>query len=179
MRDRGADLRLDVVAHDRHAGLGELLRPHRVGGDEDRQRVDEGHLRVQRALRVEAVGLLRAHRQVGDEHVDPVVTEHLDHVDGRLVGLVDDLLVELAQAVEGVAPLDGHPRGRHIRDLDRVVLAGDDGLGQVAADLLGVHVEGGDELDVADVVVAELHVHEARHPCVRVRVLVVVNALDQ
>jgi hypothetical protein len=41
------------------------------------------------------------------------------------------------------------------RELDRVVL-GDDRLGQVEADLLGVDVEGGDELDVADVVAAEL-----------------------
>jgi hypothetical protein len=49
---------------------------------------------------------------------------------------------------------------RDVGDLDGVVLAGDDRLGQVAADLLGVDVERGDELDVADVVVAELDVHE-------------------
>ena len=54
-----------------------------------------------------------------------------------------------------------------------------DRLGQVAADLLGVDVERGDELDVADVVVAELDVHQARDPRRRVGVLVVLNALDQ
>ena len=50
-----------------------------------------------------------------------------------------------------------------------------DGLGQVAADLLGVHVERGDELDVADVVVAELDVHQAGHRACRVGVLVVLT----
>src|SRR5690606_24839936 len=49
----------------------------------------------------------------------------------------------------------------------------------IPADLLGVDVEGGDELDVADVVVTEAHVHQARHPLGRVRVAVVVNALHQ
>jgi hypothetical protein len=60
-----------------------------------------------------------------------------------------------------VCRADGDVERRHVGDLDGVVLAGDDRLGQVEADLLGVDVEGGDELDVADVVVAELHVHQA------------------
>ena len=59
----------------------ELLGPHRVRGDEHRQRVDERHAGVDGALRVELVGLLGAHRQVGDHHVDVVVLERLDHVD--------------------------------------------------------------------------------------------------
>ena len=40
---------------------------------------------------------------------------------------------------------------------------------EVEADLLRVDVERGDELDVADVVVAELHVHETGHGAVRRR----------
>ena len=46
-------------------------------------------------------------------------------------------------------------------------------------DLLGVDVEGGDELDVADVVAAEDDVHEAGHPVGRVGVLVVGEPLHQ
>ena len=46
-------------------------------------------------------------------------------------------------------------------------------------DLLGVDVERGHELDVADVVAAELHVHETRDPVDRVGVLVVAEALHQ
>ena len=78
-----------------------------------------------------------------------------------------------------MAALHGHAERRDVADLDRVVLAGDDRLGQVEADLLGVHVERGDELDVADVVVAELDVHEAGDEAGRVGVGVVVDALDE
>src|SRR3712207_4453420 len=64
-------------------------------------------------------------------------------------------------------------------DLDGVVLAGDDGLGEVATDLLGVHVERGDELHVGDVVVAEADVHQTGHRGARVGVLVVLDTLHQ
>ena len=57
------------------------------------------------------------------------------------------------------------PSGGTSAELDRVVLAGADRLGEVEADLLGVDVERGDELDVADVVVAEHDVHQTRHAC--------------
>src|SRR6185295_7243484 len=60
-----------------------------------------------------------------------------------------------------------------------VVLAGDDRLGQIAADLLGVHVERGHELDVADEVVAELHVHQAGDLLGRVGVPVVLHAFHE
>ena len=102
-----------------------------------------------------------------------------DHVDGSCVGDLDGLRVVLADAVEGRATLDGDVGRRHVSDLDGVVLAGEDRLGQVEADLLGVDVERGDELDVADVVLAELHVHQAGNVGVLVGILVVLNALDQ
>jgi hypothetical protein len=51
-----------------------------------------------------------------------------------------------------VAALHGDAGRRHVGDLDGVVLAGVDRLGEVEADLLGVDVERGDELDVAHVV---------------------------
>src|SRR6185312_4559078 len=57
--------------------------------------------------------------------------------------------------------LHRHAGRRHLGDLDGVVLAGMDGVGHVAADLLGVHVERGDNLDVADVVRPEPDMHEA------------------
>ena len=82
---------------------------------------------------------------------------------------VDRLAVVLAETVVGHATLHGHAERRDVGDLDRVVLGGADGLGQVEADLLRVDVERGDELDVADVVVAELHVHETGHGAARRR----------
>ena len=160
--DGGADLALDVVTDDRHAGGGELVRPLLGAGDEDRQRVDERDLGVDRGLGVELRGLLRADRQVADEDVGAGLAQGRDDVDRLLVGLLDDLAVVLAEAVEGGAALDGHAERRDVADLDGVVLAGDDRLGEVAADLLGVDVERGDELDVGDVVVAEADVHQTR-----------------
>ena len=67
----------------------------------------------------------------------------------------------------------------HVGELDRVVLPRPDRLGEVLADLLGVDVEGGDELDVADVVAAEVDVHQAGHFLGGVGVLVVLDALDE
>ena len=63
MCDRCADLRLDVVAEDGDAGLLEPLCPFRRPGDEHRQRVDERHAGIDRALRVELRRPLRADRR--------------------------------------------------------------------------------------------------------------------
>ena len=52
------------------------------------------------------------------------------------------------------------PRFGHVAELEGVVLPLPDRLGQVLADLVGVDVECGRELDVTDVVAAEVHVHE-------------------
>jgi len=179
VRDGGTDLRLDVVPDDRDAGSLELRSPLGVGRDEDGEGVDERDARVDRALRVVLRGLLRADREVADEHVGLGVLEHLDDVDRLGVGLLDGLGVVLAEPVEGVPTLHGDAGGRHVGDLDRVVLGREDGLGEVEADLLGVHVERGHELEVRDVVVAELDVHESRDLVVRVGVLVELDALDQ
>ena len=161
--DGGSDLALDVVSDDRDAGGAELLRPGRGAGDEDRQRVDERHLGVDGALRVEPGGVFRPDRQVADQHIDAGLTKGGDDVDRLLGRLLDGLAVVLAQTVVGVTALDGDPGGRHLGDLDGVVLAGADGFREVGADLLAVDVKRGNELDVADVVLAELDMHEAGH----------------
>ena len=56
---------------------------------------------------------------------------------------------------------------------------GPDRLGEVLADLVRVDVERGGELDVADVVAAEVDVHEARDALGGVGVLVVLDALHE
>ena len=79
----------------------------------------------------------------------------------------------------------GHPAldgDAHVLDLLEdvgVVRLGVDRLGQVLADLVLVDVEGGHELDVADVIAAEVDVHQARDEVVLLGVLVVVAALDE
>ena len=85
----------------------------------------------------------------------------------------------LAQAVVGHAAVHGHAHVGHVHELVGVVLAREDRLGEVLADLLLVDVEGGDELHVADVVAAQLDVHQARDEVAGLRVLVVVAALDE
>src|SRR5262249_37487599 len=93
--------------------------------------------------------------------------------------LGDDLPVVLAQAVQGRPALHGHAGRRHLGELDGVVLARADGHGQVAADLLGVHVERGDHLEVADVVRPEPDLHETGNPGSVVGVLVVLQPLHE
>ena len=177
--DRRPDLGLDVVADDRQAGLFEALVPVVLAGDEDGQAVDEADARRERLLDVPLGRLLGADRQVADEHVRLGLLEDADDVGGFARRLGDLLLQVLAEAVVGHAALDLDPELRHLGELDRVVLARPDRLGEVLADLLGVDVEGGDELDVADVVAAEVDVHQAGHFLGGVGVLVVLDALDE
>ena len=75
---------------------------------------------------------------------------------------------------ETVTPVFGH-----VGELDRVVRVRPDRLGEVLADLVARDVEGGGELDVADVVAAEVDVHQARDEVVGRRVLVVLDALHE
>ena len=126
----------------------ELAGPLGVGGDEHRDGVDEPDPGLQAGLGVEALGLLGADRQVADQHVGPRVLEGGDHVDGLGRRLLDRLAVVLAEPVEGGAPLHGDPELADPGEADGVVLPGEDGLAQVGADLGGVGVEGGDELEI-------------------------------
>ena len=179
MRDGGTDLALDVVAHNRHARGGELVRPGLGAGDEHRQGVDEGYAGVDCGLGVELGGFLRPNGQVADHDVNLGVLEGLDYVDRFCRGLLDGLKVVLAEAVQGVAALDRHAGGRNIGDLDGVVFAGQDGVGQVNADLLAVHIEGCYEFNVVDVVLAEFHVHQTGNRGLGVGIPVVMDTLDQ
>ena len=77
------------------------------------------------------------------------------------------------------AALDGDAQLGHVAEADGVVLAAADGGGQVVTDLVGVDVEGRRELDVGDVVATEVGVHQPGHGLVRLRVAVVVDALDE
>src|SRR5215207_6248891 len=172
-------LALDVVPDDRHASLLEPRSPLGVTSDEHRDGVDERGLGVEAGLRVVTLRLLGADREVGHEDVGAGVAQDLRDVDRRRRRLLAGLAVELTEAVERRAAHDGHAELADLRELHRVVLAGPDRLAGVETDLLGVDVERRHELDVADVVAAEHHVHEARHLVRRVGVLVVLKPLDE
>ena len=179
MGDGRTDLALDVVTDNRHAGFLELVVPFLSACDEHRQGVDECDLRIDCGLRVVFDGLLRANRQVAHQNVDLRVAQSLRNVNRLGVGFGDGFAVVLAEAVKRWAALHFYPGVRDVGDFDGVVLAGVSGFGNVLADLVSVDVERCDEFDVADVVVAELHVHESRNLRFGICVLVVFNAFDE
>src|SRR5581483_6145298 len=140
---------------------------------------DEGHAGVEAGLGVVLLRLLRADRQVGDEDIGPGPAQGLGHVDRRGRRLLAGLPVVLAPPVERRAPEDLDAEVPDLGEADGVVLAPEDGLAEVLADLGVVHVEGADELHVADVVAAELHVHQAGDAVAGVGVAVVLDALHE
>ena len=93
--------------------------------------------------------------------------------------LLDDLREVLADAVVRHAARDVDAGLRHVGELDRVVRERPDRVGEILADLALDDVEGGGELDVRDVVAAEVDVHQAGDELVRLRVLVVLDALQE
>src|SRR5690606_10308696 len=94
--------------------------------------------------------------QVVDHHVGPGVAQDPGDVGGRAARLADPRPDVLADAVVGHAAADGHAETRHFGEGDGVVRLGEDRLAQVAPDFGVGDVEGGRELDVADVVAAEV-----------------------
>jgi hypothetical protein len=133
----------------------------------------------ERLLDVPLGRLLGTDREVADEDVGLRVLEDPDDVSGLPRCLGDLLLQVLAEAVMGHPAMDLDPELRHLGELHRVVLAGEDRLGQVLAHLVGVDVEGGGELDVAHVVATEIDVHQARHLLGGIGVLVELDALHE
>jgi hypothetical protein len=123
---------------------------------------------------------LVADRKVRDDHVGVGVLEDVDDVGGGAGRLGDLLLEVLAEAVVGHPAVDRDAeRGHLVGELQRVVLAGEDGLGEILADLVGIDVERGGELDVADVVAPQVDVHQAGDRLARVGVPVVADALHE
>ena len=170
---------LDVVTDDGQLGVGELLGPHGVRGNEHWDGVHEGDARIKRTLRVKALGILGANGKVRDEDLGARVAKGAYDIHGLVRRLLDRGAVVLVESVHGRATLHGDTQRRNVGELDRVVLTAFDGLCEVAADFGGVDVEGGDELDVADVIIPEHHVHETGHVVGGIGVAVVGNALDE
>jgi hypothetical protein len=174
-----SDLGLDVVADDRQAGIFEALVPVVLTGDEDGQAVDEADPGRERLLDVPLDRVLGTDRQVTDENVRLGLFEDADDVGGLPRRFGDFLFQVLAEAVVGHAALDLDAEVGDVGELDRVVLTRPDRLREVFADLLLIDVEGGDELDVADVVAAQFDVHQAGNFVGRIGVFVVLDALDE
>jgi len=164
----------------RRARALEAVVPVVLTGDEHRDAVHEAAAGLEDLLDVPLGGLLGSDWEVGDNHVGAGLLEHLDDVHRRARGLGDLLAQILAESVVGHTAHDLDPELGNVGvELQGVVLAGEDRLGQVFADLVGVDVEGGAELDVAHVVAAEIDVHQPRDGRPGISVTVVMNALDE
>ena len=163
VRDGGPELALDVVPDDRQPRIGELLRPHRIARNEDWQCVDKGDTRIKRSLGVELRALLRANRQIADQHLRARVAQGLRHVDDRQSRLLDQLAVILAEPVERRTALYKDSGCRDLGESESVVLAGPHRLGKIETHLCRIHVEGRDEGDVTDRVATETRVHQSRN----------------
>src|SRR3546814_4559143 len=77
--NRRAKLRLDVVADDRNACLGETLRPYRIAGDEDGDVVHECDASLQRAFRVKLGRFLASDRQIVHQELGPAFPSSEEH----------------------------------------------------------------------------------------------------
>ena len=105
--------------------------------------------------------------------------QDLGDIGGRPGRLGDDLGEIFAQAVVRHAAMDLDAEIGHVGELDGVVLTAADGFAEIFADLFDVDIEGGGELDVADVIAAEIDVHQARHELVVRGILVILDALNE
>src|SRR6185369_4548275 len=179
VRDRRADLRLDVVADDRNAGLLEAPLPVGLTRDEHRHAVHHRAAGGEDLLRVPLGRFLGADREVVDDDVRAGLLENPDDVVGLAGSLFEDLGEVLADSVVR------HPTGdldaglRHVGELVRVVGMCPDRVGEVLSDLVLRDVERCRELDVRDVVAAQVDVHEAGHELLGIRVLVVLDSLQE
>ena len=122
---------------------------------------------------------LGADREVADDDVGLRLLEDPDDVVGLARRLLDDLGEVLADAVVGHAAGDRDAGLRHVGELDRVVRVRPDRVGEILADLALDDVERGRELDVRDVVAAEVDVHQAGDELSSGGVLVVLDALEE
>ncbi len=147
--------------------------------DEDGHAVHHRAAGLEDLLRVPLRRRLGADREVVDDDIGARLLQDPDDVVRRAGRLGHDLREVLADPVVGHPARDLDPGLRHVGELDRVVRVRPHRLGQVLADLALDDVERGRELDVADVVAAEVHVHQARDELVVGRVLVVLDALEQ
>src|SRR5262249_35976282 len=139
----------------------EAPAPGGVLGDEYGNAVHDRAARGEGLFHIPARRLLAAHRQVVDEDVDLALAQDVCDARFGLGGLVDDLREVVPDAVEGAAATDGQAEFGDVGEADGVVGLGEDGFGEVVTDFALVDVEGRHELDIANVVAAEIDVHEA------------------
>src|SRR4030042_2912827 len=92
---------------------------------------------------------------------------------------VDHLVIVLSQSVERRPPkyLRGH--GWDLTNFHRVIAAQENSLRDILVDLVGIYIEATDDVDVAYVVGAYVHMHETRDQIALPRIAVIMYALHE
>ena len=175
----GTNLGLNVIADNRNARIRELLRPLGVGGNKDRQGVDESTAGIDSCLRVVLIGFFRTHWQVGDNNVSTGVLECLNDIDRLSVRFFNRLQVVTAQTIQGHAALHRDTNVVELSDGDGAVAGSAGGIRKILAHLGRIHIEGSNKLNIANMVVTELGVHEAGNFLLDRCVAVILHALDE
>ena len=145
----------------------ELLRPFRIGGEEDGHAIHHRDARREAGFRIVFDGLFGADRQIAQQHFCARPAQSLSDIGRLQIGWAKGDVVVVVRhmrrhAVELGTHLDDDVRYRQ-RTLEdtRVVRLGEDRLLERPADLALVDVERGDELDIAGAVAADGLVHHA------------------
>ncbi len=160
--------------------LFEALVPVVLARDEHRDAVDEAAAGLEHLLDVPLGRLLGADGQVGDDDVGVRVLEDLTMSAVSPGALVIFSLRYLPRPSWVIPRCTGTPSLRGtLANLIVLFWPAQIASPRSLPTFVGVDVEGGGELDVADVVAAEVDVHQAGHALRRVGVAVVVHALHE
>ena len=177
MDDGGAYLGFDVISNDREASFFKARWPVSGTGNEDGDAVDKAAAGLEDLLYVPFGGFFAAYGEVADDHVCAGGFEDFGHVHCGAFCFGDDLGKIMAQAVVGHAALYGHVQVGYVCKFDGVVRFGEDGFAEVFAYFFFPDIEGGREFDVADVVAAQVCVHQAGNKGIFACIFVVLDAL--
>ena len=160
MQDSRANLAFDVVADQGKSALFEAATPDRIGCNENGNAINVGASGFQRARRIPLARLLRPDGKIGNEHVRSGAYKAFGDVDRRLVRFLDIVAQVTTESVQRRTAPDGH--------------SGWLGFGKTLCywvrrrSLLQRHarpccadVERGRNLDVSDMIAAQLNIHQA------------------
>ena len=113
------------------------------------------------------------------DHVGAGVLEDLDDIGGRAGRFFDNLRQVLSQAVVGHAAHDRHVQLGHVGELVRIVRVRKDGLGKIEPDFGVNDINGRAEFDIADVIPAQVDMHQAGNAVGFSGIAVKMNTLHQ
>src|SRR5699024_3062004 len=94
--DGCTNLGVDVVSNNGYSGIVEILGPFWVRSDKHLQRVDKSNTGIHGSLGIVLSSLFGTYRQIGDQDVDLISFELLDHITRLGFGFFNGLTVILA-----------------------------------------------------------------------------------